>query len=238
MVAHDGDMTFLEHLEELRRRISISFIALIICTTIAYAFFDQIMVIIKWPLPDKFADLQPTVFGFMQSFMFRFKVSLICGFIFSSSFIVYQVLAFVAPAMRKNERKFIFLTLPVLISLFLGGVAFSFFLVMPSAMVWLMNQGGGQLGFILNAEDYINFVALFALGFGVCFEAPVVIFMLIKLGIVDHKTLRKNWRIVYVVSFTIAAIATPDWSIVSMMALGITLVLLFELSMFFARWLK
>ncbi|MBI4733910.1 MAG: twin-arginine translocase subunit TatC [Rubrobacteridae bacterium] len=238
MVAQDVDMTFLEHLEELRRRITVSLIALMICTAIAYAFFDSIMVLIKWPLPDKFADLQPTVFGFMQSFMFRFKVSLICGFIFSSGFIVYQVLAFMAPAMRKNERKFIFLTLPVLLSLFLGGVAFSFFLVMPNAMVWLMNQGGGQLGFILNAEDYINFVALFALGFGVCFEAPVVIFMLIKFGIVDHKSLRKNWRVVYVASFIIASIATPDWSIVSMMALGITLIILFELSMLFARWLK
>jgi sec-independent protein translocase protein TatC len=232
-----GDMTFLEHLDELRRRIAFSLLALVIGTAIGYLFFDSIMVLIKWPLPHEFKNIQPTVFGFMQSFMFRFKVSLISGFILSSPFIVYQVLAFFAPAMKINERKYIFIILPVLFLLFLGGVAFAFFIVMPNAMVWLLAQGAGQLGFILNAEDYINFVSLFALGFGVAFEAPLVIVLLIKLGIVDRKSLRKNWRIVYVASFVIAAIATPDWTIVSMMALGITLILLFEISMFFTRWL-
>jgi sec-independent protein translocase protein TatC len=230
-------MTFLEHLDELRKRIVYALLALVIGTAVGYAFFDQIMEVIKMPLPNQLQEIKPTVFGFMQSFMFRFKVSVIFGFILSSSIIVYQVLAFLAPAMKKNERKYLFIILPFLIALFLAGVAFSFYIVMPAAMVWLQNQGGGQLGFILNAEDYINFVALFALGFGVAFEFPLVIVLLIKLGIVDRKNLRKNWRFVYVACFIIGAVATPDWSIVSMTALAATLIILFEISMIFTRWL-
>ena len=230
-------MTFLEHLDELRKRLMYAFIALALGAAICYIFFAPLIEFIKWPLPQDLRSTGLTVLGPMQMFMVRFKVAIIGGFILTSPYIIYQVLAFFAPAMKGNERRYTFIILPFMTLLFIGGAAFAFFLVLPPALLWLINQGTGQLTLINRAEDYINFVSLFALSFGVAFEAPLVIMLLIKLGIVDRAKLRKNWRIAYVASFVIAAMATPDWSIVSMSILGVALVILFEISLFLARWL-
>lgn len=233
----EHEMTFLDHLDEFRKRLIASAIALALGATICYIFFEPILNFIKWPLPHDLKSNQLAVLGFMQFFMIRFKLAIIGGFIFASPLVMYQILAFFAPALKRNEKKFVFMLLPFMILLFLSGVAFAFFIVLPNAILWLMDQGAGQLTFINKADDYINFVSVFLLAFGISFEAPLVVMSLVKLGIVERKQLRKNWRIAYVVSFIIAAMATPDWSIISMGVLGIVLVLLFELSLFLSRWL-
>lgn len=233
----DIEMTFLEHLDEFRKRLISAAVALVIGTILCYVFFDTILDFIKTPLPNTLKDLQLTVFGFMQVFMVRFKLAVIGGFILTSPYIIYQVLAFFAPAFKDNERKHVFTILPFMVGLFLSGVAFAFYIVLPAAITWLYSQGQGQLEFFMKADDYISFVSLFLISFGVVFEAPLVVILLIKLGIVDRRKLRENWRIAYVASFVIAAMATPDWSIVSMSILGVVLVLLFELSLLLSRWL-
>ncbi|MEW5705314.1 MAG: twin-arginine translocase subunit TatC [Actinomycetota bacterium] len=233
----EREMTFLEHLDELRKRIIVSAVALVIGTAICYVFFKPLLEFAKWPLPSHLKLAPLTVFSFMQMFLIRFKMAVIGGFIITSPLIIYEILAFFAPGLKKNEKRYLFTLLPFMVILFIGGAAFSFFLVLPAAIQWLYSQGMGQISFINRADDYISFVSLMVLAFGVAFEAPLVVLLLIKLGIVDRKTLRKNWRIAYVVSFIVAAIATPDWSIVSMSMLGVALVLLFEISLFLARWL-
>lgn len=230
-------MTFLDHLDELRKRLVYSVIALTIGAIICYILFQPLVEFIKWPLPQDLRSTELTVLGPMQMFMVRFKLAVIGGFVLTSPYIIYQVLAFFAPAMKETEKRYTFIILPLMTLLFIGGAAFAFFLVLPPALVWLLNQGAGQLNLINRADDYINFVSLFALSFGVTFEAPLVIMLLIKLGIVDRAKLRKNWRIAYVASFVIAAMATPDWSVPPMLILGVALVILFEISLFLARWL-
>lgn len=230
-------MTFVDHLDELRKRLVYSVIVLAIGTIACYIFFEPLLKLIKWPLPDDLKSQELIVLGFMQIFMVRFKLAIIGGFILSSPFIIYQVLAFFAPAMKHNEKRYTFIILPFLVLLFLAGTAFAFFIVLPTTILWLRDQGAGQLYFMNRAEDYISFVSLFILSFGVAFEAPLVVLLLIKLGIVDRKKLRQNWRIAYVTSFVVAAMVTPDWSVVSMGILGIVLVFLFELSLLLARWL-
>lgn len=233
----DLEMPFLEHLDELRKRLTYSVIALALGAIICYIFFKPIIELIKWPLPQDLKSVELTVLGFMQMFMVRFKLALIGGFLIASPFIIYQMLAFLAPAMQWNEKRYALKILPIMVLLFIGGVAFAFFIVLPSAILWLYDQGMGQLGFINRADDYISFVSLFMLSFGVAFEAPLVVMLLIKLGIADRQMLRQNWRYAYVASFTIAAMVTPDWSIVSMSMLGLTLILLFELSLLLSRWI-
>lgn len=233
----DTEMTFVEHLDELRKRIVYSAIALLIGTSICYIFFKPLIEFIKWPLPADLKSVHLAVFGIMQIFLIRFKLAVIGGFVLTSPFIIYQIIAFFSPALKERERKYAFMLLPFMVLLFIGGAAFAFFLVLPPSIAWLRSQGAGQLDFINRADDYLNFVSLFVLAFGVSFEAPLVILLLIKLGIVSRKKLRENWRYAYVASFIIAAIATPDWSIVSMSILGVALVLLFEISLLLARWL-
>lgn len=233
----DTEMTFVEHLDELRKRIVYSAIILLIGTSICYIFFKPLIEFIKWPLPTDLKNTQLAVFGIMQIFLIRFKLAVIGGFVLTSPFIIYQIIAFFSPALKERERKYAFMLLPFMVLLFIGGAAFAFFLVLPPSIAWLRGQGAGQLDFINRADDYLNFVSLFVLAFGVSFEAPLVILLLVKLGIISRKKLRENWRYAYVASFIIAAIATPDWSIVSMSMLGVALVLLFEISLLLARWL-
>lgn len=230
-------MSFLGHLDELRKRLRNALIGLVIGTAVAYFFFPQIMEFIKWPLPLEHRSIPLYSWGFMSVFMIRFKLAVIAGFMFASPLVIYEILAFLTPALKRNERRYVLALLPFLVLLFFGGVAFAFFLIVPPAIMWLESQGAGQLRLILRAEDYINFVSLFMLAFGVAFETPLVIIMLIKLGIVSRETLRKQWRIAYVASFIIAAMATPDWSIPPMLILGAALVVLFEVSLLVSRWL-
>jgi sec-independent protein translocase protein TatC len=227
----------MEHLDELRSRLMYAVIALVIGTALCYTFFKPLIGFIKYPLPSDMQGVELTAFGFMQIFAIRFKLAVIGGFVLTSPFIVYQLLAFLTPAMKKNERRYVWIILPFLIILFLAGASFGFFLVLPAAISWLQAQGVGELAFVNKADDYLNFVALFTLAFGVSFETPLVILLLIKLGIVDRKTLRANWRFAYVACFIIGAVATPDWGLVDMLALSAALIVLFELSLFLARWL-
>jgi sec-independent protein translocase protein TatC len=230
-------MTFIEHLDELRRRLIASIIALSVATSISYFLFKYLVEFIKKPLPLEYREIPLKVWGPLSLFMVRFKLAVIAGFIFASPIIIYEILAFLTPALKSNEKRYVRVILPFLIILFLGGVFFAYYLVIPPAINWLISQGEGQLDLFVRAEEYINFMGLFMLAFGVAFETPLVIMLLIKLGIVKREVLRKQWRIVYVACFVIAAIATPDWSIPPMMILGVALVFLFELSLLLARWL-
>lgn len=233
-----NEMTFLEHLDELRKRLTYAIIALLVGTVLCYIFFKPLIEFIKWPLPSDLKDVNMTVLGFMQFFTLRFKLAVIGGFVLTSPFIIYQILAFLAPAMKQNEKKHLFIILPALVLLFLGGAAFGFFVVLPAALVWLQSQGAGELAFVNKADDYLSFVSTLTLAFGVSFEAPLVILLLVRLGIVNRKKLRENWRVAYVTSFVIAAVATPDWGLVDMGMLGVALIILFEMSVFVARWVE
>ncbi len=125
----------------------------------------------------------------------------------------------------------------VMVVLFGMGASLGYFYVMPVAWTWLYTQGA-DLGIIqiLSASDFINFVTLFLLAFGVAFETPLVLAALMKLKIVSHKTLRKNWRIAYVVMLIVAAIATPDWSLPPMLILGGSMIALYEATLLVTRW--
>jgi sec-independent protein translocase protein TatC len=227
-------LTFFEHLEELRQRLIVGIVAVLLTAAVAYFFSFQILALLKMPA----GKIELHYISILDPFMARFKVSVFAGVIVSSPIIFYEILAFLSPALRKKEKKFLFPAVAMLVVFFGVGVTVGFLYIVPVSIKWLIGQAGTELLPMLTVNEYIKFITLFLLAFGVGFETPVVILVLVKLGIVDYKTLRKNWRFAYIVILVIAAIATPDWSLPPMLILGGSMVVLYELAMLAARFLR
>ena len=175
--------------------------------------------------------------GIMEPFMARFKLGMIGGFIMASPVIFYQVLAFLSPALKGTERRILYPIVFFMVVLFWMGAALGYFYVLPAAWTWLFAQGQAlDLIQILSVSDFINFVTLFLLAFGLAFETPVVMAVMMRLNIVSRETLRANWRIAYVVLLIAAAIATPDWSLPPMLILGASMIALYEATLLAARF--
>jgi len=226
--------TIFEHIDELRRRITYVIIALLITGSVGFYYADTILKIMTVRLHPEFNLVYKSI---MEPFMVRFKLGFIFGLLVTTPIIFFQILAFLAPALKGTEKRVLYPMVLIMVLLFGAGASLGYFYVMPIAWQWLYSQGTA-LGIIqiLSATDFINFISLFLLAFGLAFETPLVLAILMRLNIVSRKTLRENWRIAYVTILVIAAIATPDWSIPPMLILGGSMILLFEMTLFLARF--
>ncbi len=225
-------MTFFDHIDEFRRRLLIIVITLLITSSIGYYFAMDILGILKQQLP----AITLTYRGIMEPFMVKFKLGVLTGFFLALPIVLYEVLAFLAPALKGKEKRIIYPMVFLLVVLFFAGAIFSYFYIIPIGVEWLLVQDEGKLVRLLNVSDFISFITLFILAFGVAFETPVALMALIKLKIVSRESLRKNWRVAYITLLVIAAIATPDWSLPPMLILGTIMILLYELTLFMVRW--
>jgi sec-independent protein translocase protein TatC len=211
------------HLEELRKRIVYSLIALVVGAAIAYFFSDRIVALLTRSV-DKLVFLSPT-----EAFVVQLKAALVVGGLLAAPVIFYQLWRFVRPALRANEARP--LTWAVFFStvFFLGGAAFAYFIMIPWAMKFLLGFGSGKVEPMLSLERYVTAVAEFMLAAGTVFEMPVVIFFLSLLGLVRPKTLWKHQRIAIVIIFIVAAILSPP-DIFSQILMAIPMLVLYELS--------
>lgn len=225
-------MTIVQHLEELRRRIIISFVAIFITAPFCYFYAFRILRILMRPA----GKITLVYLSPIEPFLARFKIALWSGFFLAFPVILYQALAFVSPALQKKERKFIFPVIFGLIILFVSGAVFGYLYIMPVGLKWLLGQAGGVLKANLTVSMYVSFASLFLLAFGVSFETPLVILLLVKLGVVTPQRLRSNWRFAYMIILIVAAIITPDWSPVTMGIMAVPMIILYELSVLLSRY--
>jgi sec-independent protein translocase protein TatC len=226
-------MDIWEHVNELRSRLLKSLLALMVTTGISFAFTQQIIGFLAVPIGgvDKLVSIEMT--ENMGVFM---RVSLLSGLIFSIPFIVYQILAFVMPGLRESERKWIYLAIPIASALFLAGVAFANFVMLPTAIPFLVGFLGTPT--TPRLSNYINFVTSMLFWLGLAFEAPLVVFILAKLGIVDARGLLKQWRIAIVVIAILAAFISPTVDPVNMGLIMLPLFMLYLLSIVFASFAR
>lgn len=209
-------MGFWEHLDELRGTIIKSLIAFLICATIIGVFLKEFSQVLLWPLNHVAADnpdmqnIKLGVMSMMEVFNMIIQMCVFGGLTLASPFILYFIAQFVAPALTEKEMKIV---LPLCISallLFLIGAAFSFFLLMPST-IRISNElsNSFQLENRWTAGSYYSTLTWLVVGAGAVFEFPLVIVLLVWLGIMTTKFLRKYRRHAIVVIFIIAAIVTP-----------------------------
>lgn len=229
-----SEMSFLDHLEELRWRLIYALIGVVIGTILAWIFIDQLVnIILLKPARDAGANLQ-NLRPFGQLFLFV-QVAIIIGIIISIPNIFYQLWKFISPALKRNEKKYI-LSIVIFSSVcFLTGVAFAYFVMLPLALKFAQQFGSEAIKNEFAIDEYMNIIISVMLAAGLVFELPMVSFFLTKLGILTPNFMRRFRRHAIVIILFLAAILTPGADPVSQVILAVPLVLLYEISIFISK---
>lgn len=228
------EMSFLDHLEELRWRLIYAIIGIVIGTIVAWIFIDPLVnyVLLK-PARDAGAELQ-NLKPFGQLFMFV-QVAIIVGIVISLPNIFYQLWKFISPALRKKERKYI-LSIVIFTTLcFLIGIAFAYFVMLPLALKFAAQFGVEQIKNQFAIDEYMSIIISVMLAAGCVFELPMISFFLSKLGILTPAFMKKYRRHAIVSIMILAAFLTPGADPVSQVILAVPLVLLYEISIFISK---
>ena len=214
-----------EHIDELRKRIIRSLIGLIITSIASFIFTEQILFLLAIPAGgiEKLQAIHVT--ESIESFM---RISLLSGLIFALPWIAYQLLAFILPGLEEHEKKWVYMAIPAITILFLSGVAFTYFIMLPTAIPFLLTFMGVPT--VPQVSDYVNFVTSLMFWVGVAFQAPLVAFVLAKLKILRARDLASQWRIALVVIALAAAVITPTGDPINMGLLMLPLSALYGFS--------
>lgn len=231
-----GEMTLQEHLEELRTRMLYSSVAILIALVaglaLAFPMLDMIAEQANVPA-EQMQTLNPT-----EGFVTFFKVALYLAVAGAMPVLIYQLVAFVAPGLTRSEKSYIFKAIPFIVLLFVSGVAFAFFVVIPRALGWLSTFGEGVFRWDPSAESLISFYLRLMLGVGIIFELPAFLFILAKIGVVNHQRLASIRKFAFVASMIAAAIITPTPDPFNMMLVAIPTYILYEIGVFMTRFAR
>jgi len=238
-LSHGEEATLVEHLDELRGRLFIALGALAVGFAICFAFHERIVRWLTEPLPD---NKELVTFGVTEPFTTSVKVSLIAGFALALPVILYEAWSFLAPAMEEHTQRVVSLFVLAGTLLFVGGVAFGYFIVLDQALEFLTSYDDDLYDIQIRASYYYSFVSLALLAMGLMFELPVFVLALVRIGVLAAAQLRRNRRIGYFLMLLIAVLL-PTVDPVSLALEALPLIVLFELSIQLAtvmerRWAK
>ena len=230
--------SFLSHLVELRDRLIRAMLSILIVFLCLFPWSKDLYALLAQPLlatlPKGGQMIATDVVGV---FLVPMKVALMVAFLIALPYVLYQVWAFVAPGLYTHEKR---LALPLVgasVVLFFTGMAFAYFLVFPTVFGFMAQVAPEGVAWMTDIEKYLSFVMSTFVAFGVAFEVPVIVVVLVLVGVVDLATL-KEWRSYVIVgAFVVAAIFTPP-DVVSQLMLAIPLCLLYELGMLMARFVR
>jgi sec-independent protein translocase protein TatC len=230
------EMPFLDHLEELRKRLFWVAGAIVIGIVIAFALLSKLDIIRLLERP-----ILPLLHGQKliythpgTSFHILLSASLVLGLILASPIIIGQIWGFLAPALYAHEKRVVVPVLIAMLALFLSGVALSYFVVLPLTLRFLMSIESTALTPMISATEYFDFAISMCLAFGLVFEMPIAILALTALGLITPQFLAKYRKHAIIICLTAAAFITPGADPYSLMALTIPLYVLYELSVFVA----
>lgn len=229
-------LSFLKHLDELRKRIIISLVALAIGAIAAFGFASSILKFLKKPLDqtvERFAFFSP-----QEALLVYVQIAVWAGFLIAMPVIIYQFWLFVSPAIKKNLKRYAFGFIISSLIAFLAGCAFAFFILIPAALKFLMSFAKEDLVPVISVSRYISFVTALLLGCGIVFEMPVVSFILTKAGAITPKFLKRRFKYAVVAIFIIAAIITPTPDVFNMVILAIPMLFLYQVSIWVSALAK
>ncbi|KPL71119.1 twin-arginine translocase subunit TatC [Leptolinea tardivitalis] len=217
------------HFQELRRRLLVALIALVVCVLASFVFADRIINFLVEPIGglQKLQSIEVT-----ENISVFMKVALLSGFILALPIIAYEIVAFIVPGLEPREKRWLFISLPFIVILFVAGVAFTYFVMLKAAIPFLVNFLGVQT--VPRLSNYVGFVTNLMFWIGLSFESPLVVLLLAKLKLVNARMLLKGWRVAIIVSAVLAAIITPTTDPVNMGLLMVPLMGLYLISIFLA----
>jgi len=231
-VSHDDRLTLVEHLDELRSRLLVCLAALGVALALCFWQNHLLLEIAQGPLPSDHDQL--ITFGVTEPFTTTLTVSAYGAIVLSLPVVLWQLYAYILPAFSEAERRTILPILLLFPLLFIAGLAFAYFVVMPAAVNFLLNFNDGQFNIQLRARDYYSFFSMTEIACGLVFQMPLAIIAVTRLGIVRVEQLTENRRYAYLVIAIVAA-ALPGVDPVTMLIEMVPLLVLFELSILLAR---
>ena len=230
--------SFLSHLVELRDRLIRAMLSILVVFLCLFPWAKDLYALLAQPLLATLpAGGQMIATDVVGVFLVPMKVALMVAFLIALPYVLYQIWAFVAPGLYSHEKR---LALPLVgssVALFFTGMAFAYFLVFPTVFGFMVGVAPEGVAWMTDIEKYLSFVMGTFVAFGVAFEVPVIVVVLVMSGVVEISTL-KEWRSYVIVgAFVVAAIFTPP-DVVSQLMLAIPLCLLYELGMLMARFVR
>lgn len=232
--AIDNPMGLFEHLDALRKHLVRAVLALAITTAFSFTFFTPILELLSRPLEGGIESL--VAIEVTEPIGTVMRVSLLTGFALAFPYIAFELFLFIAPGLSRKARLYGLLSIPVATLFFLSGMAFAYFVMLPTALPFLLNFMG--INTIPRPSSYVKFVTSLMFWIGIAFEFPLVIFLFAKLGWVDWRVLVKQWRFAIVIIAVIGALVTPTVDPVNMSLVMLPMIVLYAFSIllaFFAR---
>ncbi len=226
---------FTGHLEELRKRLVVCFIAIGIGFVASYGFKEQIFQILSRPLISAMGTGDKLIFtGLPEAFFTYLKVAFLSGIMLAAPVILYEFWMFLAPGLYKKERSLLVPIVFLSSFFFIGGALFGYFVVFPFGFKFFLGFASDTIQALPSMKEYLGFSAKLLLAFGLVFELPIVITFLAKLGIVSVDFLKKNRKYALILFFVGAAIITPP-DVVTQVMMALPLMILYEISILGAR---
>jgi len=226
-----GDMSILQHLEELRRRIIYCLIAIMCSFVIAFAFNNYIFKIILYPFGPGF---HPVVLDPVERFFNYFKIAMASGLVIASPLVIWQIWMFIAPGLLPHEKRYVLPVIPVILLLFAAGAAFGYFLILPISLRFLLNYGSDVILNQIRLERAVSFVVNICLACGIVFQLPVVVFLFSKVGLITAGFLRRKRKFMIIAIFVLAAVLTPTPDPFTMTLVAAPMLILYEASIIVA----
>ena len=234
--ALDQEQTFVSHLVELRDRLLRVILAILVVFLCLMPWAADIYDILALPMMTALPEgTKMIATGVVTPFLVPVKVTILVAFVIALPFVLYQVWAFVAPGLYKHEKR---LALPLVVAsslLFIVGMAFCYFFVFGVVFKFINQFAPKSITPAPDIEQYLSFVMTMFIAFGVTFEVPVVVIVLVRMGVVSLEKLREIRPYAIVGAFVVAAVVTPP-DVVSQLMLAVPLVLLFEVGLLLARF--
>lgn len=215
-----------DHLQEFRKRLIICLVVVAIAALACYNYVDDIIALLSGPA-GKLYFMNPS-----EVFFTYMEIALYAGILFTLPVLLYEVWAFVAPALWPEERRAVLVILPTAVILFYVGLVFAYYLVIPAAVTFFMGFATQTLQPMFSLESYLSFILALTLPFGFIFELPLIVVFLAKIGLVTGDFLKGKRKILIVIAFIFAAIVSPTTDIFTQTMIAVPLIVLYEISLF------
>ncbi len=227
----DPQMSLVDHLQEFRKRLLIAIVAVVVGSTISYFYASELVQYITAPA-GKLYYMSPA-----EAFFTYLRVSFFTGFLLALPIVLYQIWAFILPALSNKERMASFILVPSSVVLFFLGLAFSYTLVLPAGIRFFMGFATDNLQPMLSLGQYLSFVISFLLPFGFIFELPLFIIVMAKLGIISSEFLTSKRKHLWVLSFVVGAIISPTPDVFSQTMVAVPILVMYEASRLIVKYI-
>jgi sec-independent protein translocase protein TatC len=233
----DERMPFTSHLEELRTRLIRVLAAVGIGFLVCYSFKDWLFTVITKPLADVLPAKSFLIYtGMPEAFFIYMQIAFFASLLLTGPYCLYQIWKFISPGLLPGEKKYVMPFVLISSSLFISGVLFGYFIVLPPAFRFFVSFSSDFLKPMFSLKEYLSLSLKFLLGFGVSFQLPVFLFFMTKIGIVNSRMLSKQRRYAILLIFIVAAILTPSPDAITQTLMALPLMVLYEIGIVVSKF--